>query len=134
MPVTSKDLIGLSFQLYSSGAASEVELRAAIGRAYYAVYHEAVALADSLALPVTRRDTGEHEQLISRYAGSSSKKLKIIATRISSVKKARTAADYHNTTRVMGPAVKQHIASCTSILDELARLTPSVSSQASVTS
>jgi len=127
MPVTSKDLIALSDQLFGSGTGAEVEIRAAAGRAYYAVYHEAVEVADKLSLAVTNKNTGEHAQLCSRYSGTSSKKLKAIASRIWAVKKMRTAADYHNTTKITAPGVKHHIASCKSILDELDRLATAAS-------
>ena len=50
MSITPKDLLSLAKRIVSAGE-SEVDFRNAMGRAYYAAYHEAKRFHDSLPSP-----------------------------------------------------------------------------------
>lgn len=121
MPVSSIDLLELSEQLLNQTPSSECLLRASIGRAYYAVYHEALAVAESLQLPQNKTNTGHHDQLISRF-DRSGKKLRIIANRIAAAKMARVEADYKLRHMVSCADARKNLLSCQSIVNELTRL------------
>ncbi|NIQ22578.1 MAG: hypothetical protein GTN92_09465 [Pseudomonas stutzeri] len=121
MPVSSTDLLDFSEHLLNQTPSSECLLRASIGRAYYAVYHEALSVAESLQLPQHRTNTGQHDQLISRF-DKSGKKLRIIANRIAAAKMARVEADYKLHHMVSSIDARKHLVSCQSIVNELARL------------
>ncbi|MCW8156631.1 hypothetical protein D7243_10540 [Stutzerimonas stutzeri] len=107
--------------LLTENPSSECHLRTSIGRAYYAAYHEAQSAADALALPHQKVNTGQHEQLISRF-DASGKRLKVIANRLATAKMHRVEADYKINHMVSMADARKHLASCQSIVSELTRL------------
>ena len=66
MPVNSSDF--LDFAQQSAALKTEIGDRNAISRAYYAVFHEALALADThFPDPNAHLAMGDHERLSERY-------------------------------------------------------------------
>ncbi|WID41929.1 HEPN domain-containing protein [Pseudomonas phage PG1] len=121
MPISSIDLLNLAQRLMAENPSSECLLRASIGRAYYAVYHEAQSTADVLGLSHQKTSSGVHEQLISRYEASG-KRLKVIANRLATAKMYRVEADYKINHMVSVADARKHLASCQSIVGELTKL------------
>jgi len=104
------------------GQASEVSYRASIGRAYYAVYHEAVKTADRIGLknaPVM--NAGTHERLYSRYSEPGGS-LARLARRMRDCKRLRAKADYDLDCDVSKEQAQLHARQCQNLLSDLRRI------------
>lgn len=82
-----------SLELGESADGHEAHIRTAIGRAYYAAYHAARALAEENRLPKSSRG-GSHERLIRTFTGNCDKKWKRMGNQLQQMKQFRTRADY----------------------------------------
>lgn len=93
MSVCPEDFSSLARQLIEGG--TEIELRAAVSRGYYALYHEAERTAVKLRLEDKQsRSAGAHERLFGRYEAQG-KRLKVIAHLLRAKRRLRVVADYH---------------------------------------
>ena len=121
MSISSDDLINYAESLISSQQSSEVHLRSAASRSYYAVFHEAQLAADTLGLAIVATNSGEHEKLISRFSAGG-KRLKVIASMLAACKRVRVDADYKIATPFHYKEAEKHIRQCKSIVAEMRRL------------
>lgn len=90
MSTTINELLQLGTAL--GNCSSEVEWRSGASRAYYALFHKALEVADS-CLPPNPFHGGEHTRLTDRFVAHSFKG-KSLAYRLIDMKKVRTLADY----------------------------------------
>jgi uncharacterized protein (UPF0332 family) len=120
MSVCSDELLTLSRGLLQEGQ-GEAELRASIGRGYYALYHEAQLTADRLSLPSASSRLGVHESLIERFQ-SQGKRLGYIARQMRGCKLTRVKADYYIEEDISQKEAKAHILKCQQLMDELRRI------------
>lgn len=96
MSITSRDILSSAKNCFSHG--NEADLRNAISRAYYAMYHEA---RDSLTSPPNYAGS-QHSNLIGYLKNKSenklepydSFKLKLLGYQLDQQRRARTDADY----------------------------------------
>jgi len=101
MPVSSDDFIDLARRLHES-ADTEIDLRAAISRAYYGAYHRASFIENHLG-PTAERPRGVHDQFIQKLveathptAGDDGKRLlRRLGYKLIAQKNLRAQADYH---------------------------------------
>lgn len=124
MSVSSSDLLDLAQQL--SGAEGECCARAAVGRSYYALFHEALAVAATLNLPQCPVDKklATHERLIYRYEFAG-RGLAAIARTIRKQKQMRAVADYEIREEFRSGEAMLHIATSKRVLSDLRRLSQS---------
>ena len=120
MSVCTDELLALSYGLSQEGQ-GEVELRASIGRGYYALYHESQLTAERLSLPAGSSRMGVHESLIERFQ-SQGKRLGYIARQIRGCKLGRVRADYHLDEDISQKEAKAHIMKCQQLVAELRRI------------
>ncbi|HTN31805.1 MAG TPA: hypothetical protein VL178_13430 [Pseudomonas sp.] len=121
MPSEAEDFMALASSLLGDGKVSEAHRRAAINRAYYAAYHEALSFADDSDLEIVRSNTGSHQQLVARFS-SAGKRHKIIGDRLAALKKMRADADYKIEQTISTPDAQKHIQGCQRLIQELMRL------------
>lgn len=93
MSVSCKDFYQSSLKLLEGK--SEIDLRNAASRAYYAAFHACKILADDLRLPsYAGGKFGSHEQLIERFRCSRELQHKSIGYILQEGREARKWADY----------------------------------------
>jgi len=95
MPVRPHEILDLASLL--AKAEAEAAHRAAISRAYYAVYNHGVQVVD-IKLPLTKRlsySGGCHQQLFQKINGGRSIAWRDIAHKVDRLKRNRVIADYH---------------------------------------
>ncbi|MDF1930188.1 hypothetical protein PGH45_09125 [Legionella pneumophila] len=97
MPINSIDFLNSAKQLINGN--TEMNLRNATSRAYYAAYHEAKRISKYSNFKVSNNKAGIHQRMIEKlikHQGSSSKDTDIrqIGIILSQCKKGRTKADY----------------------------------------
>lgn len=111
MSVTPDDVLALARDLYNGGNASEVRVRSAISRAYYAAYNKAVECA-GCELP----SVDAHRALIERYDELGKPDL---AGRLKSMRAARVKADYYLGKQVAGKEASISLSQAVEILKAL---------------
>ncbi|WP_027604577.1 hypothetical protein ACI51W_06385 [Pseudomonas marginalis] len=123
MPVECADFLDVSDFLISSSNQHEIFNRAALGRAYYSVYHEALLKADELSLPAAggTATMGEHKRLIARYSAGG-KRLKVIAGMIDKMRTVRSTVDYTLKASYCRQDALKDIKVCKTIIGELQKL------------
>ncbi|MBN3471298.1 hypothetical protein G0D98_23030 [Pseudomonas savastanoi pv. phaseolicola] len=101
----------------------EHRARAAIGRSYYALFHEALSAADSMSLapPSSERRLSTHEYLIQRFV-ERGKGLARIGRGIRKQKLMRAAADYDIADDITLEEAALHIHISKSLISDLQRL------------
>lgn len=118
MSISSDDLMVLAVEMLHSGA--EVNVRSAIGRSYYALFHEARDKAQAMRLPAGR-EGGSHDRLITSFE-SSSKGLSTIGRGMRRLKMMRNLADYDIHLAIDGVESKLHVSSCKALIGDLRRI------------
>lgn len=122
MPVSDAELIKYSEEILFHDA-SEVSLRAAISRSYYATYHRAKSSADEVALPAAPPQyRGSHERVIHRF-GALGVAGNAIAKRLQKAKMMRVRADYFISEEISFQESRLHIEACRNLFDQIALLT-----------
>lgn len=94
-----RDLLVLASRLAKGG--TEAEWRAAISRAYYAVFHIARRLFVDLSFVVPRADRS-HQYLVFRLSNSGEPSVEQAGRELDTLRRLRNRADYDET-----PAIKQ---------------------------
>lgn len=97
MPINSIDFLNSAKQLINGN--TEIDLRNATSRAYYAAFHEAKRISQYSNYVISNNKTGIHQRIIEKlikHPGFSSKDTDIrqIGIILSQCKKGRTKADY----------------------------------------
>ena len=92
MAITPRELLEAAGTLGQRG--SEVDLRNAASRAYYAAYHQCRQLARDLRLRPAPGSGGVHQRVIGTLTGSQDMKLKRLGYMLEQCRKLRVAADY----------------------------------------
>lgn len=120
MSVSSDEILEVAKSLLSDNG--EAFSRAAMGRSYYAAFHEARETVDRLSLetPAGVR-TGSHEKLIRAFEGKS-KGLSRLASRLRDRKLARQKADYDVHENITPQEAALHLRQCELLMDDLKRL------------
>lgn len=120
MSVSSDDILDVAKKLMLDSG--EAFSRAAMGRSYYAAFHEARETVGRLSLvtPAGVRG-GSHEQLIGAFEGKS-KGLSKLATRLRARKLARQKADYDVHEHITPQEAAFHLRHCEQLMDDLKRL------------
>lgn len=91
--ISPQDLMALAERLASIG--TEVEGRAAVGRAYYGAFHQARSLLEyDCGVAFQRSDAGIHKKVCQCLEQSTSSELKDIAKRLDTLRAERNHADY----------------------------------------
>ena len=93
MSVTPRELLEAAGALGQRG--SEVDLRNAASRAYYAAYHQCRRLAQDLRLRPAPGSGGVHRRVIDALTGSRDRKLKSLGYMLEQCRKLRVSADYN---------------------------------------
>lgn len=130
MSVCSEELLCLAKDLI--GGEGECRARAAVGRSYYALFHEAVAAAESLQLQQCPYDKklATHERLIYRYENAG-KGLAALGRTLRKQKQMRAVADYDIREDFRVAEARLHIANSVRVISDLRRLSrPEIVSQA----
>ncbi|MHB1479010.1 MAG: hypothetical protein ACYCQH_04630 [Acidithiobacillus ferrooxidans] len=93
MPVNAEDFLFFAEQLNPE---SEQARRTAVSRAYYALYHAAVNLKDTLALqpPPNMDRLGMHKRLTQTFRTSDEQGLRDMGDDLEKARKKRVRADY----------------------------------------
>lgn len=122
MAFTWADYLTVASTLNAAG--DEASLRAAVSRAYYAVFGEAKEVAE--------KEMGEdfavgsvHNQVVNYYDGSSDNARRAFAANLSRLKSSRVRADYFRSSRVDARFADQALAEATQLLNDLATLAKS---------
>lgn len=123
MSVSSDDILEVAKRLMLD--AGEAFSRAAMGRSYYAAFHEARETVGRLSLvaPTSARG-GSHERLISAFEGQG-KGLSKFATRLRARKLARQKADYDVHEQITAEEAAFHLRHCEQLMNDLKRLASS---------
>lgn len=121
MSVSSGELLSLAKDLV--GREGECPARAAVGRSYYALFHEASATAELLNLQQCPADKklATHERLIFRYEFAG-KGLAAIGRTLRKQKQMRAVADYDIREEFRTGEAKLHIANSERLLGDLRRI------------
>lgn len=121
MSVCSEELIDLARDL--AGIDGECRARAAVGRSYYALFHEALATAELLKLPQCPADRklATHERLIYRFE-SGGKGLAAIGRTLRKQKQMRAVADYDIHEEFRTGEARLHIANSERVMGDLRRI------------
>lgn len=130
MSVSSDDLLALAIELV--GGDGECRARTSVGRSYYALFHQAVATAESLNLQNCPSDKkmATHERLIYRYENGG-KGLAAIGRSLRKQKQLRAVADYDIREEFRVEEARLHLANSTRIIKDLVRIAkPEVASEA----
>lgn len=116
MAFTWADYLTVANTLNAAG--DEASLRAAVSRAYYAVFGEAKEAAET--------EKGEdfptgsiHEAVVNYYDGSSDNARKVFAANLKRLKTSRVRADYHRNRLVDARYANQAISEATQLLKDL---------------
>lgn len=122
MAFTWTDYLSVATTLNAAG--DEASLRAAVSRAYYAVFGEAKEAAE------TERGqdfpTGSiHEAVVNYYDGSPDPYRKLFAANLKRLKNSRVRADYFRTRTVDVRFASQAISEATQLLKDLTDITGS---------
>jgi uncharacterized protein (UPF0332 family) len=121
MPVNTADFMSLADELMRASHCEEIHCRAAVSRAYYAAYHEAIVTADHLKLSVAEGAFGDHKKLVKRYSNGG-KRLKIIANSIDTIRVARTTADYKVHNLFTHDGASDVLSICKSVVADVVKL------------
>lgn len=123
MSVSSDDILEVAKKLILDSG--EAFSRAAMGRSYYAAFHEARDAVGRLSLN-TSSDIrgGSHEQLIGAFEGKG-KGLSKFAARLRARKLARQKADYDVHERITAEEAEFHLRNCEQLMNDLKRLASS---------
>lgn len=130
MSVCSEDLMALAVNLVQVDG--ECHVRAAVGRSYYALFHQAVAAADFLNLQNCPPDKklATHERLIYRYENGG-RGLAAIGRSLRKQKQVRAVADYDIREDFRAEEARLHVANSTRIIKDLVRISkPEAASEA----
>lgn len=122
MAVTHPDFMSAAKDIMAQGALSEIQLRSAANRAYYALYHAAKVQVHTMGIPIRRVDgAGSHEALIHtiRLSGHQGKS---IAQDMERLKKLRHKCDYELNFPLEAPRVHAAIVSANRLIDRISRL------------
>ena len=92
MAVTPRELLEAAGALGQRG--SEVDLRNAVSRAYYAAYHQCRRLAQDPRLRPAPGSGGVHRWVIDALTGSQDRELKSLGYMLEQCRKLRVVADY----------------------------------------
>jgi uncharacterized protein (UPF0332 family) len=125
MSVCSNELLELAEDLV--GGEGECRARAAVGRSYYALFHEATATAESLKLQQCPADKklATHERLIYRYENGGSKGLAALGRTMRKQKQMRAVADYDIREDFRVEEARLHIANSMRVMKDLRRISQS---------
>lgn len=123
MSICSDDMLELAKDLLVDD--SESRVRASVGRSYYALYHEALEVADKLQLASLPADRTKatHERLISRYE-QAGKRLAFFGRTLRKQKKLRALADYDIRDEMSASEAWQHIEISKRLIGDLRRIEP----------
>lgn len=121
MSVCSNELMDLARELV--GTEGECRARAAVGRSYYALFHEALATAELLKLPQCPPNgkLATHERLIYRYE-SGGKGLAALGRTLRKQKQMRAVADYDIREEFRTGEARLHIANSERLMGDLRRI------------
>lgn len=121
MAVSSNDFLVVAKELLTQPSPSEICVRSVINRAYYAVYHQGLDLVSVFGLSPERTNVGDHAKLVSCLQAGS-KRLKVVANRIDSMRKVRAIADYNLATQLATTDAVKHLLSCEQIIQEMQKM------------
>lgn len=116
MAVTPRELLEAAGALEERG--SEIDLRNAASRAYYAAYHQCRRLAQNLRLPPAPGSEGVHRRVIDALTGSRDMKLKSLGYRLEQCRKLRVVADYGIEAEFPPGDARTALVQCRKILDK----------------
>lgn len=120
MSVSSNDILEVAKALL--GDSGEAFARAAIGRSYYAAFHEARETVERLSLATSDGMLGgSHEKLIGAFEGKG-RGLSKIGARLRQRKLARQKADYDVNEDVSTAEAQLHLQHCEILMADLRRL------------
>ncbi|EAA3799217.1 hypothetical protein DOQ73_23470 [Salmonella enterica subsp. enterica] len=122
MEVTYKDFLDFANSQLAKESLSPFEVRNAVSRAYYALYHRALERADELSIPKVRvENAGSHAALAKRIAslGDSGKSL---ASQLDKAKKVRVNCDYFLEERINHKRAEFYLASVQDLISKIDRL------------
>ena len=115
MAVTPRELLEAAGALEERG--SEIDLRNAASRAYYAAYHQCRRLAQNLRLRPAPGSGGVHRTVIDSLTDSGDRKLKSLGYRLEQCRKLRVVADYEIEVEFPPGDARTALAQCRKILD-----------------
>lgn len=92
MPVSHAEFLSSALKLIKNGA--EMDFRNSASRAYYAAYHAAVPVGNSIGIPIDV-EGGEHARLIEAFKRMTDMKYKSIAYMLRQCRDLRVVADYN---------------------------------------
>ncbi len=119
MPVKPLEILELASLL--SKAEAEAAHRAAISRAYYAVYHHGVRVVD-IKLPLTKGliyRGGCHQQLFEKINDGRSIAWRDIANKVDHLKRNRVIADYYLNVAVTKTTAENSVTAARRVIDAL---------------
>jgi len=120
MTVSASDFFESAQAMLANG--SNIDLRNAISRSYYAAYHDAIRVADQFCEDVNSNSRmGSHERLSERFKGCAAfQKGKAWAYTLQYLKMWRHKADYHLNDKVSQTDAETHVRTAERFLRELA--------------
>ena len=116
MAVTPRELLEAAGALEQRG--SEVDLRNAASRAYYAAYHQCRRLAQDLRLRPAPGSGGAHRRVIDALTGSRDMKLRSLGYMLEQCRQLRVAADYGIEAEFPSGDARTALVQCGKILDK----------------
>ena len=115
MAVTPRELLEAAAAL--GRRESEVDLRNAASRAYYAAYHQCRRLARDLRLRPTPGSGGVHRRVIDTLTTSQDRKLRRLGYMLEQCRKLRVVADYDIEAEFPSDHARTALAQCRRILN-----------------
>lgn len=120
MTVSATDFFESAETMLANG--SNISLRNAISRSYYAAYHDALRVADQFCPDANAHlKMGSHERLIERFKGNTTlQKGRSWGIILQYLKVQRHKADYHLNEKVSQVEAETHLRTVERLLKELA--------------
>ena len=115
MAVTPHALFEAARGLEQGG--SEVDLRNAASRAYYAAYHQCLRLDPAPAAQSPPNHRGVHRMVIDALTSAGDAKLKSLGYMLEQCRKLRVKADYHIESEFPSSDARTALAQCARILN-----------------
>lgn len=122
MPVSPSDFMLSANSMMTQSERSEIALRNAASRAYYALFHTAMQVVRAKGVTLVKSERGgSHESLIATLCGMSLP-AKSIGEAIGRVKRFRHDCDYQVNCDISAKKVAMHIAESERLIARLHRL------------
>ena len=126
MSVNAEDFLQSANDLLQKGTV-EMDYRNCISRAYYASFHAAQTVANSLPTPKNYQPKGSHDEMICKLSKCElihpqAKELKVVGNMIRKIKGQRVIADYRINNAIDKADAKEQFLKADLVINEINRL------------